>query len=197
MKNKKMWIGGAVALVLIFLWGVRVVHVNQKYPDVERKEYPQGEMVDLGRDVVFYDSMEGYEVRLDQAKIWNYQDLLNEHGIEEVAEQFFAPEKIYLVEITIKNVNNTETGINLGDLYIQSKSVYCDLDYALYYELNHLDTDAVALRENTEMRFLLPYNLRENHFRKNVWNHLEEYPMWLTVTWYPTKKILRLNGYGE
>ena len=103
-----------------------------------------------------------------------------------------APERIYLLKVRLRNTNNTETGIDLLSWKIQSNSVVQSLDFELYYELNQLDTYSVALRENSEKEFLLPYNLRKDFFYPSEWENLEDYEMWLTVTWYPTKKMLLL-----
>ena len=190
-KQKKRIILLAVFLLIAAAWGMRVYWINQKYPDVERKTYDLQEEVELGKDIIDYDTMEGYFVTIESADIYEYEDLLSQYDLEDFMERD-APERIYLLEVRLRNTNNTETGIDLLSWKIQSNSVVQSLDFELYYELNQLDTYSVALRENSEKEFLLPYNLRKDFFYPSEWENLEDYEMWLTVTWYPTKKMLLL-----
>ena len=191
-KQKKRIILLAVFLLIAATWGMRVYWLNQKYPDVERKTYDLQEEVELGKDIIDYDTMEGYFVTIESADIYEYEDLLSQYDLEDFTERD-APERIYLLKVRLRNTNNTETGIDLLSWKIQSNSVSQSLDFELYYELNQLDTYSVALREDSEKEFLLPYNLREDFFYPSEWENLEDYEMWLTVTWYPTKKMLLLK----
>lgn len=191
MKRKKRIILLAVFLLIAATWGMRVYWLNQKYPDVERKTYDLQEEVELGKDIIDYDTMEGYFVTIESADIYEYEDLLSQYDLEDFTERD-APERIYLLKVRLRNTNNTETGIDLLSWKIQSNSVSQSLDFELYYELNQLDTYSVALREDSEKEFLLPYNLRKDFFYPSEWENLEDYEMWLTVTWYPTKKMLLL-----
>ena len=190
-KQKKRIILLAVFLLIAATWGMRVYWLNQKYPDVERKTYDLQEEVELGKDIIDYDTMEGYFVTIESADIYEYEDLLSQYDLEDFTERD-APERIYLLKVRLRNTNNTETGIDLLSWKIQSNSVSQSLDFELYYELNQLDTYSVALREDSEKEFLLPYNLRKDFFYPSEWEKLEDYEMWLTVTWYPTKKMLLL-----
>ncbi len=190
-KQKKRIILLAVFLMIAVAWGMRVYWLNQKYPDVERKTYDLQEEVELGKDIIDYDTMEGYFVTIESADIYEYEDLLSQYDLEDFTERD-APERIYLLKVRLRNTNNTETGIDLLSWKIQSNSVSQSLDFELYYELNQLDTYSVALREDSEKEFLLPYNLRKDFFYPSEWENLEDYEMWLTVTWYPTKKMLLL-----
>ena len=190
-KQKKRIILLAVFLLIAAAWGMRVYWLNQKYPDVERKTYDLQEEVELGKDILDYDTMEGYFVTIESADIYEYEDLLSQYDLEDFMERD-APERIYLLKVRLRNTDNTETGIDVLSWKIQSNSVSQSLDFELYYELNQLDTYSVALREDSEKEFLLPYNLRKDFFYPSEWENLEDYEMWLTVTWYPTKKMLLL-----
>lgn len=190
-KQKKRIILLAVFLLIAAAWGMRVYWLNQKYPDVERKTYDLQEEVELGKDIIDYDTMEGYFVTIESADIYEYEDLLSQYDLEDFMERD-APERIYLLKVRLRNTDNTETGIDVLSWKIQSNSVSQSLDFELYYELNQLDTYSVALREDSEKEFLLPYNLRKDFFYPSEWENLEDYEMWLTVTWYPTKKMLLL-----
>lgn len=192
MKKKKRIILLAIGGLLILAWVARVYWINQKYPDVERKTYALQEEVELGKDIMDYDTMEGYFVTIESAQIYEYGDLVSLYNLNDFKEEN-APERIYLLKVLLRNTNNTETGIDFLSWKIQSDSVGQSLDFKLYYELNNLDSCTIALRENSEMEFLLPYNLRKDFFYPSEWKNLEDYNMWLTVTWYPTKKMILLK----
>lgn len=192
MKKKKRIILLAVGVLLVVVWAARVYWINREYPDVERKTYAFQEEVELEKDIIDYDEMDGYFVTVKSAQIYEYDELLSEYGLENFTE-LYAPDRVYLLKILLRNTNNTETGVSFLSWYIQSDAVLEDLNLDLYYELNNLDSYDIALRENSEMEFLLPYNLREDFFHTSEWKNLEDYNMWLTVTWYPTKKMISLK----
>lgn len=147
---------------------------------------------ELGKDIIDYDEMDGYFVTVESSQIYEYADFLAEYGLNDFTERY-PPERIYLLKVRLRNTDNTETGVSFLDWYIQSNAVHEDINLDLYYEINQIDVYAVALRENSEKEFLLPYNLREDFFYPSEWENLEDYEMWLTVTWYPTKKMLLLK----
>ena len=192
MKKKKKIVLLAVFLLIAAAWGAQAYRFNREYPDVERKTYALQEETELGKDIIDYDEMDGYFVTVESSQIYEYADFLAEYGLNDFMESY-PPERIYLLKVRLRNTNNTETGVNFRDWYIQSNALHEDLNLDLYYEINQIDFYAVSLRENSEKEFLLPYNLREDFFYPSEWENLEDYEMWLTVTWYPTKKMLLLK----
>jgi len=195
---KKKWIGiGSFIFLLLLLWLIRVIWFNQTYPTINVYEYDMGEIVELGTDVVSYDVMQGYSVRVDSSKIWEYDDFADYYQVdrEEVMNSPMpVPDRVYEVTVTIWNAENTETGIALRDWYIQSKDIKCSIMGILFSYANPgIDTTEIALRPNTEKTFHLTYSLTENRFRPGIWDSLEDYPMWLAVTWYPNKKMISIT----
>ena len=86
-KQKKRIILLAVFLLIAAAWGMRVYWLNQKYPDVERKTYDLQEEVELGKDIIDYDTMEGYFVTIESADIYEYEDLLSQYDLEDFMER--------------------------------------------------------------------------------------------------------------
>lgn len=181
-----------ICMGIVAAWGIRVYWVNQTYPDVNRQYYSMGEEVELGTDRFYYDSMDGYYVTLESAEIYEYEDLLAKYGFSDFQEAY-PPDRIYLLKVNIRNTDSTEDGIDFSDWTLQSAEIREDLDWDLYYEMNNIEETAIALRTDSEMEFYLPYNLRDDFFKESDWNNLEEYPMFLTVTWFPNKKMIRIN----
>ena len=129
--------------------------------------------------------MDGYYVTLESAEIYEYEDLLSEYGFYDFYEAY-PPDRIYLLKVNIRNTDSTEDGIDFSDWVLQSAEIREDLDWDLYYEMNNIEETAIALRTDS-------YNLRDDFFKESDWNNLEEYPMFLTVTWFPNKKMIRIN----
>ena len=200
MKTKKIVLI-ILGLFIIGGWITRVVWLNHTYPDVTREVYEAGDVVELGEDVIYYESMEGYSVRLEGAKVWDYEDFMENYQVSdeirqevEEFESIEPPEKVYVLTITLINQDNTETGIFFRGWNVQSSDLFLDLNEELYRGANPgIDTVSVALRENSEKTFHLVYNMREFRFREAVWEEIEQYPMWLSVTAYPTKKMIKVN----
>jgi len=188
-----------VVLFLALCLG-RFIWFNEKYPDVTRMYYGQGEFVPLEKDVVYIDQMDGYEVRVNGAQVMYLEDFFQKYSVteEQKAELYegymVPPEALYDITITLKNVDNTETGISFADWVIQSDDIWCDFHDVLYRIANPgVDTSHVALRTGSEMEFHLIYNLREERFLPEVWQNIQNYPMWITITCYPVKKMIDLN----
>lgn len=200
MKGKRIIIGAGI-LLLIVAWFLRVCWMNEKYPDVEKEYYSIGEMISIGNNYIYYDSMDGYEVRVNRARILTYQELLDAYQIpEEIRDQvenmdpLGAPEKVFDIDITLRNTDNKDTGISFSDWNVQSNDLFVDLNPDLYFGVNPgIETTSVALRENSEMDFHLIYNLRQSVVSSQVWDEIENYPMRLTISCYPVKKMIRLN----
>lgn len=199
MKKKKVIIVAIIILILT-AWCIRVYAFNKKYPDVKKETYKVGEMVPLEKDVVYLVSMDGYEVRVDESAIYTYEEFLEKYNVsdekkKEIDEYYMPPsEKVYDIVVTLKNNNSTAEGIYFDDWLVQSNDIAIDFHPMLFTAANpDIPGSAVALRDNSEMQFHLTYNLREERFTKKVWNNIENYKMWLTITNYPTKKMIALN----
>lgn len=108
MKKRRIVLG-VMGILLLGAWLARVIWFNSTYPDVTRMTYSMGEMVALEKDVIDYSSMEGYEVQVENAKIWEYEDFVEYYQVSEeirneveVIDPMGAPERVYDIEITLK-----------------------------------------------------------------------------------------------
>lgn len=183
-----------IAIFIMFAYTRRYNSVNQELrsPDVE--SYNLGEEVEMGKDILINYTMEGYSVAVNQAEVLTYEEFLNKYQAED--EYTYVPEKVYDVEITLKNINAADdTGINLSEYYVQGLAVCAGLDTNLCSAANpNLNGSyAIALRKDSEMVLHLPFALYQNNFRADTWNHMEDFDMSLVATLYPTKKIISLQ----
>ena len=74
------------AILLSFLWGLRVWKVNKSYPDIPQKTYKAGERVNLsGSQMEENDNRDGYYLRIDEKNILSTDEYLNLYA--EVSEK--------------------------------------------------------------------------------------------------------------
>ena len=112
MKKRRIVLG-VMGILLLAAWLARVIWFNSTYPDVTRMTYSMGEMVALEKDVIDYSSMEGYEVQVENAKIWEYENFVEYYQVSKeirnevkVKDPMGAPERVYDIEITLKNMGS-------------------------------------------------------------------------------------------
>ena len=183
-----------VAIFLAFVCAERIRYVNRQLQDAPVQKFQTGETVAFEKDILINDTMEGYSVRVDRAEIVDYKDFLEKY--DAVDEYTYVPDKVYDVEVTLKNTDADEgTGINLIEFYVQGPAVVCGLNTDLLGVANpQLDgVYAIALRDNTELVLHLPFDMNEAYFKERTWDNLEDLDMNLVATLYPVKKVIALE----
>ncbi len=186
-----------VMLCVIFVGIERYRTVNKITQNPPVETFECGDEVVMGKDILINDSMEGYSIKVNSAQVLTYEEFLDKYNIED--EYTYVPEKVYDVEIVLKNINALSgIGVNLSEFYIQGKAVCASLDTNLYSSVNPSLNGilAIALRENTEITIHLPFALYQDNFRTDTWENLESYEMSLIVTLYPVKKRILLQETG-
>lgn len=185
---------GVIAVVILVSFYIqRYRAVNQQLQSAPVENYRMGDQVSFEKNILINDTMEGYMVTVKKAEILSYKEFLKKYNAED--EYTYVPDKVYDVEIMLKNEQAEEgTGINLSEFYIQGSAVCENLEIDLCDAANPdlKGNDAIALRKNSEMILHLPFGLYRENFRADIWKNLQQFPMYLVVTLYPTKKIVSL-----
>lgn len=193
MKNIKIIIGIVICIIMFSAFGWRVEKVNSQIKMPEKEEYDIGEWVKFQDDFLINYTMKGYELRVNETQVITYDEFLKKYNAED--EYSYVPDKIYDVEITLKNVDADDTtGINLSEFYVQDIAVCAGIDINLCSIANPDFGGAyeIALRKGTQIIVHLPFSLYEENFRKDVWDNIENRDMNLVATLYPTKKVVHL-----
>lgn len=184
---------GVLLVLLTFAYVVRYKAINQEIQEAPIEEYHMGEEVEMQKNILINYTMEGYSIKVNQAEVLSYESFLNKYQAKD--EYSYPPDKVYDVEVTLKNNNaDKETGINLTEFYVQGLAVCAGVETNLC-DIANPDLDgayAIALRENSEMTIHLPFGLYEESFRRNIWEDLEDFDMYLVATLYPVKKVIYL-----
>lgn len=177
--------------VLVFLGKKQYDKVNSRFLPIQFQSFVLGQEVEMEKDILMNDTMEGYSITVESSKILTYENFLKEHGLEDIYSH--VPEKIYQLEVILRNKDAVYgTGVNLSEFYIQRGAICASMDLNLYSEINS-EIDGVfmvALRPDSEIRLQLPFALYQSNFRKNTWEHLEAEKLGLVVALYPTKKVV-------
>lgn len=188
---------GLCAVVIIILCAAyvhrfRIVNQQLQLPPVQT--YSLGEEVEMGQDILINYTMEGYSIKVNEAEVLTYEEFLEKYEAED--EYSYVPEKVYDVEVTLRNIDaDEETGINVIEYYVQGLAICAGLDTNLWNVANPQlqDIYAISLRENSEMIFHFPFALYKDNFRDNTWNNLDEFDMNFVATLYPAKKVIALR----
>lgn len=192
------YIKGLLVIFLVvffaFIYCFQYVKANEFLKEAPEEIYAIEEVVWFEKDITLDCTMEGYGIVVNNAEILTSEEFLLKYNSKD--KYYNMPSKIYDVCITLKNENAVEgTGVNFRDFYLQKNSVISSIDDKMYAIANpSVDgVYAIALRNNSEMEFHLPFALWEENFRKKTWEDLENLDINLVVTYYPTKKVISLK----
>lgn len=196
-KPVKLTAVAAAVLVLASAWYWRYDGINRYYQDYAGLGY---ESCELGETLCFGDDYidtglgaSGYSIAAEGFKVVEYEDFAKELGYTETMIE--PPERLAIVEVALKNDGSTDPGVMLPELTLHGLDFYTDMNLGLLVELNPVleGNYGISLPDNSECRLTLPYNLRESQLSRNAWNRLDELPMLLQVTAYPTTKEIVLQ----
>ncbi len=190
MKNKISVI--SISLLLVIVYISRVIYVNSNTIAPEIVKYKIGDEVPIEDD--FFDQssekMNGYSIKVTDTDILTIDEFESKYG--EYENEFHA-EYIYIVTAIFKNSNNSlgeSAGIDLGQYILQQNSYINFIDREAYELINEFDSIKFALRENSEMEFVIPFDINSMYIDIE---ELKSGDPTLVVSLYPHKKVIKLN----
>ena len=135
----------------------------------------------------------GYSIAAEGFDIVEYEAVAEELGYTET--MIDPPERLAIVEVTLKNDGSTDPGVMLPELTLHGLDFYTDMNLGLLVELNPVleGNYGISLPDHSECRLTPPYNLRESQRSKSAWSGLDELSVLLQVTAYPTTKEIVLQ----
>lgn len=165
-----------IVLTVILLGGIgfRIWDVNQAVELPPVHTYAIGEEVAI-EDNIFLDdgeNMEGYTVTVNHAEILSYDEFMIKYNYDGPDLDFdendwFYPEMVYDLNITIKNTNQTEDPhehkyVSFLHYELIGTDIRLTASSELYPianpELDHHVVEGFTLRPDSEMSFNIPYN---------------------------------------
>lgn len=190
MKNRFFVISISLLLVIVYISRVIYVNSNTLVPKVVKCK--TGDEVQIGDD--FFDNssekMNGYSITVTDTNVLSIDQFESKYG--EYKNESHA-EYIYLVTAIFKNDNNSfgeNAGINLKQYILQENSYINYIDREAYKLTNKNDSFMFSLRENSEMEFIIPFDINSMYI--NI-EELTSGDPTLVVSLYPHKKVIELN----
>lgn len=103
--------------------------------------------------------------------------------------------KVALVSVTVSQQNSPAEGFPLTELSLYTTDMLMNMDWDLLGVVNPILDGATGIRlqDGASCDILLPFDLYRYRFTSAEWNRLEQSNIWLQVTNYPTRKIVRVN----
>ena len=91
--------------------------------------------------------------------------------------------------------NSPAEGFPLTELSLYTTDMLMNMDWDLLGVVNPILDGATGIRlqDGASCDILLPFDLYRYRFTSAEWNRLEQSNIWLQVTNYPTRKIVRVN----
>ncbi len=192
MKKLKFVLIPLVTALLAAGWIAGYTSLNRFYDSLDNSETltcSTGEFVPFGEDEINYHiQADGYLICVNGFKIADFAEVCPDI-------EGNTPEKLALVDITLKNIGSDAEGIPLTELRLYGIDELLFLDYDALDRLNPVlqGNSGITLSTNTEYRLTLPYGLYKANFSRGTWNSLDRYDLFLQLTSYPTRKIVRLQ----
>lgn len=174
------------------------IKTNRFYRDISNLsvlEYSIGNEVPFEEDFLEYGiNANGYIITVDKFEIVNYDEYICSNSIQ-TGETLIKPEKIALVYITLANMNSVSNGIPLTELILHGIDSCIPMNWKLLSDFNPVlqGSNGIRLNEGDSYSLVLPYNLYKRYFKSFVWRNIEDYPLFLRVTSYPTAKDILVN----
>lgn len=197
MKRQIKIIGAIFFCVLILaLWSISYYSLNKRYQDnliLKIVKYDMGKFIPFENDIVNGFNIDGYEIKINSAEILNCKGYLSKYEVTETIPSL--PEKICLLTATLKNNESQAEGVFLPDFILKGVDSYTDCNIALTMRANPVlkETPGISLAPQSEYDIVIIYNLRESDYSYRTWENIEDYPMTLQITDYPTTKEIQLE----
>lgn len=196
---KKYWKIGmsGAAVVAGLLVGIKIHAVNTETKDVPEEIYEMGQDVSLDQCVLFSYPMDGYSIKVKNARVLDTENFLKEYHAagKKIPELYYEPQ-IYEVEVEISNKDNEESGINLRELYLQDNAGLIGFNEVYYRIANKekgYEETGIAVRPGTSITMRLEFSIPEKNFSKKACKNMESEDFKLVATLYPVKKMIKLK----
>lgn len=180
-----------VAWLLVSGIGMRIYKVNAAVEKIPEQIYEFGETVELGNNVMFGDTMDGYSVEI-KVNLLSTEEFIEKYHCDkqDLPEWEYMPQ-VFDIEIEVSNEDNEQTGIDLSQLYLQNEAGAISFD-AIYYRLANAEkgyvNTGIAVRPGTSVTLRIEFPVPKLNFSPGAMKNLWEQDLKLVVTLYPEKR---------
>ena len=204
--NKIILIASAIILaVLVVLWCMQYNITNSRAIPQLVEYYEPGEYVDIG-DNFYVDAVEqldGYSIRVNGAKLYDYEQFLIDNGCEEYLN--FQKENnqdyykyIVVLDISMKNVENYEGSVMALKFALYNGSLNMPVDFTIWDDIDEHFEGYPYLRliPNSEADMLIPFSpmpLNANTAGDEIERRLLEEDFYFCICEFPVRKMIRVE----
>lgn len=198
MKKHKKLIIAIVLILLAAAWIWRYITMNKYYDDLDNgdyKLYQMGEMVPFENDGLDSNiDLSGCYIQATGFELQNCDALLNETGLI-LSSKYIKPEKLALVNITLKNDSSDEKLLTLMKIGLHGVDTNVTMNGELLCGLNPRlnGRTSISLSPGEVCTLVLPYDIYRSQFGSSTWRNIEEYKFLLKVTTALTQKEILVN----
>lgn len=197
-KRTKSVICLAVVIVVITVAAIRFNKLNSFFNEnygISYAEYGMNEIVDFGEDLINFELLSGYSIRIDDAHIIDYEEYVDFLGVTRSnLTETNPPEKVCIVAATIFNEYSDAQGVFLPYITLYGVDFFTDWNSELIDLANPVLDGAlgIALSPCTSYTVYIVYNLREDQFTSKTWDNIENEQFMLQLTQNPISKSIKL-----
>ena len=203
--NKIILIASAIILaVLVVLWCMQYNITNSRAIPQLVEYYEPGEYVEIGDN--FYvdaaEKLDGYSIRVNCAKLYDYEQFLIDNGCEEYLN--FQKENnqdyykyIVVLDISMKNVENYEGSVMALKFALYNGSLNMPVDFTVWDDIDEHFEGYPYLRlvPNSEADMLIPFSpmpLNANTAGDEIERRLLEEDFYFCISEFPVRKMIRV-----
>lgn len=198
--KKRIFLISAVIIMLGCLWTIRYNALNDFYDEnfaITTEYYQTGDMVPFEENILYGESLDGYHIRIDNARLIDRDDFLNEYGVTANSNGDNQPNdlKICDLQVTIQNTGSEAEGVYFPYLTLHGIDYYGSWDEGLIALANPVlgGNLGLSLETGQEYSIHLIYTIRKESFTNATWKNLLNYPLWLRITQYPVEKEISIT----
>lgn len=171
-----------ISVIFLTLIIIRVVYINNKYPNPVVKKYDSSQSVIIN----------GYEIKIESKKMYKMDQLPNEiknnlyRDFPELKQDF----RICLLKVNFKNIGQSEKKFQVYNLYLQSKAWANGIDSEMFHMFNQDTELEISCKQNDDVSLLLPYAISKQAFNEKDWNMIDKRYFDLILSVYPKKVLI-------
>ena len=196
-------ISAVILAIAVVFWIVQYNITNSKAIPQLVEYYEMGEFVEIGDN--FYvdakENLEGYSIRVNGATLVNYKDYIEANGgtvdMSVITEDYPMPKYSVLLDITVKNENNTEGSLMVLKYMLYERALTIPVDFQIWQLIDENFDGYPFLRlvENTEADMVIPFSPNTHDTGTNegeLERRMEEEDFYFCICEFPVRKMIRV-----
>ena len=178
--------GIALVVILLTVWGIRVLRVNQQTPQVQTKITEVGE---------WFQWKENVKLRTGGVRFMENDEIRSLYRLDDDETEPFPGMiiKLMWVTVTFKNDSSKSADIDILDIGASTSGWSNIPDYDFYYKIgNPKRQHHFELESQEEVTMDLPYLFAKPNFRNGQWKKIEGKEYLLVTSLYPIKHMVKI-----